>query len=1232
MTKPNPNFRDFRIPVEVYQAQQQGRLVIFCGSGVSRHNAKLPMFYDLTLEALKYFKKWTYEKNQDGEYVWGPVDVTSEIEKAIRTCFENSNFDRALGLLEDELGTDEVRKKVYEILELDADSSDISYHEDLLKLSVDKGQSRGSGKIITTNFDRGLYLADKKLKTRLNFDEAPKLSIPKFSKWSSVVHLHGMLPNTANKDINIVLTSADFGRAYLTERWAARFITELFRNFTVLFIGYSVDDPILHYVTDALAADYQNDDGVRQAYAFVLKEELPKWAAKKIEPIIHETHSDLRTKIERWAADWYDGQDDPERIVVKYARFKPKKGEYSEEEAYLGGLLTNFITDKKSSLGRDVSKITENCRLKEIDEALENDKNARFFEELDPSPEFEWVYILDEMGAFERASVFQKNSPEDRLLSNAPAIYWKRYNYTILCNVSQALCRWLAGHIGNEKFLYWMIEKGGSVTPYFYSQLEREFKDTEFKDPRLKKIWEYFFSGVNFSDRETLRSLPDIRDFGRLPDPAGLGQLMSPHLVLEDFTFRESKTFDVKTKLDKYSYNDVSKAISAHPYHFTGLLTAGTHYLQYLLEFKKEVSSKNDSSLGFALPSIKPHPQNSQFNSIANCVELLRDLFEVEWVHDKKTAKAVFKLWCSFDEIIFQRLVLHVITTKKMYGAKTAISFLKKRKGALLWDVSASVEKWRLIEKYWPELDYTQKRSFEELIIKGPPILRSDEDDKDWEERRSYAIWKTLKILTRISNLTELGHAALRSLDRRFEGDRLFGTERDYFVYWSTMSGYSAGDNPYLAENISDTDWQDLYQLILSRIEESKRPVKDRALTDRERFDPGDISSLAEAIPPEKSALIVSQAINNQDAALKDYVSHILRTNRIVDRNSWQVIAPAILARMNSEYLSELLPNIMFFINRLLTDEDTLNKSQDYNSLIDVLKAAHALLVDHRESPTYKDGDVLENAISSTVGNYAENTLIITIRDSDRKSGLPEWSKYILEKLLQRTSMEYDLYASAIIASRLQPLYMLDKTWCQSNVLPLFDYQNSPDLARVAWEGFLWGPRVSPELAVELRESMYQAINDDAFKEKRTLFQLFALCCISYPDEFVTNESAHAAKRMGKFGWNSFLIMILDLLESGEDRKIYWESRVKVVLEVMLPTEKSFKNPDRTKILAKICIASGDFVSAFEMLKNRFAPLPEQDGYWKIKSILEYAKKHNVSKLKLKELLSILKHGWRRDD
>ena len=36
--------------------------------------------------------------------------------------------------------------------------------------------------------------------------------------------------------------------------WATRFVVELLRNFMVVFIGYSLNDPVMCYMVEAFAA------------------------------------------------------------------------------------------------------------------------------------------------------------------------------------------------------------------------------------------------------------------------------------------------------------------------------------------------------------------------------------------------------------------------------------------------------------------------------------------------------------------------------------------------------------------------------------------------------------------------------------------------------------------------------------------------------------------------------------------------------------------------------------------------------------------------------------------------------------------------------------------------------------------------------------------------------------------------------------------------------------------
>jgi hypothetical protein len=41
----------------------------------------------------------------------------------------------------------------------------------------------------------------------------------------------------------LVLSSAEFGRAYLAEGWATDFIRAVIRRYFIVFVGYAADDP-----------------------------------------------------------------------------------------------------------------------------------------------------------------------------------------------------------------------------------------------------------------------------------------------------------------------------------------------------------------------------------------------------------------------------------------------------------------------------------------------------------------------------------------------------------------------------------------------------------------------------------------------------------------------------------------------------------------------------------------------------------------------------------------------------------------------------------------------------------------------------------------------------------------------------------------------------------------------------------------------------------------------------
>ena len=71
-------------------------------------------------------------------------------------------------------------------------------------------------------------------------------ALPLGSDISGIIHIHGNVSDPKY----MVVTDEDFGKAYLTEGYASRFLTKLFESYTVLFVGYSYNDTILRYEND----------------------------------------------------------------------------------------------------------------------------------------------------------------------------------------------------------------------------------------------------------------------------------------------------------------------------------------------------------------------------------------------------------------------------------------------------------------------------------------------------------------------------------------------------------------------------------------------------------------------------------------------------------------------------------------------------------------------------------------------------------------------------------------------------------------------------------------------------------------------------------------------------------------------------------------------------------------------------------------------------------------------
>ena len=349
------------IPEPLLQAHEDGRVVFFCGAGISIP-AGLPNFSDLV--------NWIYE------------ELGTTQTKIEKTAYDHKQYDAVLDQLERRYPGHRlaVRTALANVLKPKWSRKGAkTTHQALLQLATDH---KGKVRLVTTNFDRIFKSIITRHKPEIPSFDAPLLPIPKQTRWHGVVHLHGLLPTSRDETAfnRLVLTSGDFGLAYLNERWAARFVSELFRNYTVCFVGYDINDPVLRYMMDALAADELLGETRPEAYAFASfcdgerKQTVQdEWESKGAIPLLYEVpadtqdHSALHLTLKEWADTYRDGVRGKKMIIAQHASMPP---------------LTPSRSD--FAVGRVLWALTDELA-------------AKHFANLNPVPPLEWLEPLTEV-------------------------------------------------------------------------------------------------------------------------------------------------------------------------------------------------------------------------------------------------------------------------------------------------------------------------------------------------------------------------------------------------------------------------------------------------------------------------------------------------------------------------------------------------------------------------------------------------------------------------------------------------------------------------------------------------------------------------------------------------------------------------------------------------------------------------------------------------------------------
>jgi len=1166
------------IPDELLVARDEGRVVFFCGAGVSRARVGLSDFLGLTKAVAD---KLAIAANSPTRKLIEAIENFPQIAGVGSLV----SADRVFGLIEREFLQRDIYSAIASALK-PGPSANLSAHRTLLDLA--KG-SDGKTRLVTTNFDLLFEACDSTLAR----SRPPRLPNPlRDDEFSGVVHLHGHVTDDYSGAFGdgFVISSAEFGRAYLSERWATDFIRAVLEKYIVVFVGYAADDPPMQYLLEALNRTAGSLSGVYAFQSGSKEDAEARWIQKGVQPIAYDAksnHDILWNTLDAWAVrarnpdDWYSrlidaAKDGPEG-------FQPyQRGQIAHVVSTLEGArrFARATNPPPASWLCSFDPYVRFARPSRSGTILERgpyfDPFDAFGLDSDPVPK-----KLDPEDAYGKRDVPPgvwdcfALTRQDRLNLRDEQFAAFRGHYSR--HVPRLMVR--LGHLENwiskvakQPAAVWWGARQVGLHPDVQQQIKFEIErnSAEFSAV-VRKGWRYIFEAWSVSRNEFYgewyRLAAVIKADGWNPSIIReAAKIKRPYLSVEG-PFGAARPPEATDELALSSlvhadvkYPDTTEDFAVPDEQLPLLVKELRKNLELAVGLENEIG-------GYGLQLLDPieddEPQSHPHGINSAVVEFVR-FFRRLAEKNPRAAISEARAWRENKDEVFVRLTMWACGDRRITANADAGKVLSGLDTRAFWDSRSQRDLLIALSKRWSNFAIATRKSLERKLLNGPLRWETEKSDEFKERHAS-------QILSRIHWLAAQGCKFTFDLDQ--ETARL----KAEVARWQESYASHAADS--MASRVgwvrTDTASDALQQVPLSEVLPKAQELSGRRGEFFVEHDP--YAGLA-ATKPIRALAALRAAEDGYDAtwAWRTFLNAQARKD---DKTRLVLVIAERLSRLKSADFSKLVQPISDWLLRasktLLVDgRDKFERL--WEKLIDTLKT------DQQSSDSSiitqnKQHDWATEALNSPAGHMAQALSNDLGPHLQGGGGLPEeWC----ERADQLLSLPGNprRHALAIFCHNLTYLFHIDRMWTEHALVSALS-GNDKDDADAFWAGFFWAARPPQEsLYLEMKPALLALAHEASFARRQHAEILADILLIGWNgrvtatgERAITNEEMRSLLVEADSEFRSQVIWQLD--NWSKDTNSDWAKEALVFLKEVWPKQIAAKTPSVSARLAELAFS-----------------------------------------------------------